>query len=337
MDILTHGLASVAVARVTVPRAPIAAWAAIVVAGTIVDLDELSTLLGPSAYLTWHHTVTHSFVAALILAVLLTVSGYPFLRRSSAERFVSMHSLFLTLVAVTFLHLALDACGSEGIAWLWPFSARRIAADWLPHVDFWIVATLVAAILLPELLHLVGSEIGSKDQRPRGRAGALIGLALTLLYVVARATLHSNALSTIEGRRYQGESPRRAAAFPESASLFSWRAIVDTDSALHELTVNTAPGSKFDPERGVTLFKPEPSSALEQARNSDAARKFLQVARFPKASIEKTAEGYNVQLRDLRYAASSDTRREIAVIVKTDPTGKILDGALVWARDPHRR
>jgi inner membrane protein len=337
VDIFTHALASVAVARVATPPAPLSVWAAVVVAGTIADIDGFSALFGPSAYLTWHHNYTHSLLAALIVALLLAVVCDRVCHRPTAVRSIPRLALFLTIASVGLLHLALDACGSDGIALFWPLSRYRVATDWLPSIDPWIIAILVAAILLPELLHLVSSEIGSKEKRPRGRVGAIIGLAFVLLYIGVRATIHSNAAAAIEARSYQGESPRRVAVFPESVSPFTWHAIVETDRALHELNVNTTPRSAFDPERGVTLFKPESSPMLDDARNSDAAKKFLQVARFPKASIEKTTEGYNVQLRDLRYAASRNTHREIAVIVKIDVTGKILDDVLVWARDLHRR
>ncbi len=145
------------------------------------------------------------------------------------------------------------------------------------------------------------------------------------------------SLAALQARTYRSESPRRAAAFPESASLFAWHGIVETDSALHELTVNAAPGAFFDPENSITLFKPESSPILDRAGDSDAAKKFLGVARFPKATVEKTSTGFEVQLRDLRYAATGETRREIAVLVKIDANGKVADDALVWARDLHRR
>jgi membrane-bound metal-dependent hydrolase YbcI (DUF457 family) len=337
VDIFTHALASVAVARITIPRAPLAAWVAAVVAGTVADVDELSAVLGPASYLTWHYTYTHSLGVTLIAALALTALCYPLVRSTSSPRATSLPAILLTLLSVGFLHLALDVCGSDGVALFWPFLARRIAADWLAHIDPWLIVILLAAILLPELLHLVSHEIGSKEKRPRGRVGATIGVILAVLYVGARATFHSNALAAIQARTYRGESPRHSAVFPESASLFTWHGIVETDRAVHELTVNSAFGSSFDPETIGILFKPEPSQMLEPARISAAGKKFLNVARFPKASVEKTPEGYDVQLRDLRYAVAGNTPREIAAVIKTDSGGKLLDDTLVWARDLHRK
>jgi membrane-bound metal-dependent hydrolase YbcI (DUF457 family) len=336
MDVGTHALASFALARAALPRAPRAAWAIVILAGTIADLDALSTILGPSAYLNWHHTYSHSIIVSVVVASVLS-GAYVLLNRKSSSVRVSTAALFGMVLLAELLHIAMDACQSEGISLFWPFSTRRIAADWLASVDPWIIALLIAAILLPELLRLVSDEIGAKDKRPRGRVGAIIGFVLVLLYVGVRATLHSDAVAMMQARSYRGESPLRVAAYPESASLFTWHGIVETDSALHELTVNAGPGASFDPENSVALFKPEPSPMLDNARGAQAAKRFISVARFPKATVEKTPEGYEVQLRDLRYAASGETRHEICALVTIDANGNLTDEALLWARDLRRR
>jgi membrane-bound metal-dependent hydrolase YbcI (DUF457 family) len=334
MDIFTHALASIAVARIAIPRAPRTTWIAILIAGTIADLDNLSAFVSPSAYLTWHHTYTHSLASAAVVALLLTILCDAMQKDPPAtKRPQPPLKLFLTLFAIASLHLAFDACQSEGIAALWPFSAHRIAADYLATIDPWIIAILIAAILFPELLHLVGDEIGSKDKRPRGQIGAFVGLALVLFYIGARATFHSNALAAMQARTYRGESPRRAGAFPESVSLFTWHGIVETDSAIHEFTLDAAPGSSLDPENTVILFKPESSPALDNARDSAAAKKFLSIAGFPKATLEKTSDGFDVQLRDLRHAVSRNTHREVSALVKTDSNGKLLDDSLIWTEE----
>ena len=336
MDIFTHALASIVLARAALPRAPRVVWLVVLVAGTIADVDGLSEVFGPSAHLAWHHTYTHSLLVSLVAVAVLTIVYVVLAPRSTSLR-ISAAALFVTVLLAAWLHLAMDACQSEGVTLFWPFSGRRIAADWLASVDPWIIAILISAVLLPELLRLVSDEIGAKDKSPRGRLGAIIGLVALIFYIGVRASLHANVLAAMEARSYRSESPRRAAAFPESVSLFAWHGLVETDSALHELTVNAAPGAPFDAENGVTLFKPESSPILDRARDSDAAKKFLGVARFPKATVEKTSDGYAVELRDLRYAAASETRREIAVLVKIDSNGSVVDDALAWGRELHLR
>ena len=337
MDVLTHALASVAVARIAIPRASRAVWVAIFLAGIAADIDELSAFASSSSYLRWHYTYTHSLAAAALITAIAATACLALKPKIAASTATSTSSIVLSLFAVSLLHLALDACQSDGVTALWPLTPRRFAADLLARIDPWIIAILVAAILLPELLRLVSAEIGSKDKSPRGRFGAALGIFLMCGYIGARAMLHANVIAAVEARNFRGESPRRAAAFPEAVSPFTWHAIVETDRALHELTVNEIPSAPFDPEAGIDLFKPESSPVLEGARQSQAAKKFLSVARFPKASIEKTLEGYQVQLRDLRYVATSNTQREIAVLVETDPVGNLRSNELAWTSDLRRK
>jgi membrane-bound metal-dependent hydrolase YbcI (DUF457 family) len=336
MDVGTHALASIALTRALLPRAPLPVWGVVLIAGTVADVDALSVVAGPSTYLSWHHTYTHSIVASLAAGAILGIA-YLLLSRKSSPAAFARGTFLGTIVLAGFLHLAMDACQSGGITPLWPFGGRRLSADWLAGVDPWIITILIAAILLPELARLVSDEIGARNKGPRGRVGAVVGFILVIFYVGARADFHANVLATIEARSYRDESPRRAAAYPESVSLFTWHAIVETDRALHEFTVDAAPGASFDPDNGTTLFKPESSPILEHAQNAEAARKFLRISGFPKASVEKTPESYEVQIRDLRYALSGEIRHEVVALVHTDSTGKVLEDELLWARDlPHR-
>jgi membrane-bound metal-dependent hydrolase YbcI (DUF457 family) len=336
MDVGTHALASITITRALIPRAPLTAWIFIIVAGTIADVDAVSSALGPSTYLDWRHTFTHSVVASAAVGVILGTIYFLLSRKATPAR-VSGSAFFSAILISGFLHLGMDAFQSAGIALFWPFNPHRFAADWLASVDPWIITILLAAILLPELSRLVSDEIGAKNKGPRGRVGAILGLILMIFYIGVRANFHANVLAAIQARSYRGESPRRSSAYAESVSLFTWHAIVETDRALQELTIDATPGASFDPENGTTLFKPEPSSILERAQSARGARDFLRVASFPKASIEKIPEGYEVQIRDLRYAVSQEIRHEIVVVIHTDSNGKVTREELRWGRDFRRR
>lgn len=353
MDILTHGLASLAVVRGFFPRADRGAVAAAVVAGTIANVDWLSSYFGPSAFLTWDHTYLHSILAAILISALFP----PILLASALKRRLEsksdvprsnsisfdvsvirrlIYGAFLAPLCAALLHIAMDACQSSGVELFWPFNSRRPATDWLPRIDPSILTILIACIALPELLSLVSSEIGAKSKKPRGQTGALIGLALVLLYAGARATLHSNVLATMESRTFHGETPRRVSAFPETLSLLTWHGVVETESALNQMDVDATSATNFDPDSSMRLFKPEPSPTLDAARNTITARRFLAAARIPKASVEKTESGYTVTVRDLRYAAAGETQHEVAAIIELDLSNKVLSEELVWASDLHR-
>jgi len=344
MDVGTQGLASLVIARAFVPRAPWRAWAVIVIAGTIANVDVISLLLSPNAYLDWHRTYAHSVIVSLIVSLGLAAGYVAAMRGRSADGQMrsgttecSSSALFTAVIFAGLLHLALDATQSVGTMIFWPLSHQRVALDWLPRIDPWIIGMLIAALLLPELTRLVSDEIGARSKGPRGRVGATVGLIVLTLYVGLRADLHGNAVAMLQNRSYGGEAPRRVAAYPEAGSLFTWRGIVETDGALHQPLVDVSPSAKFDPDNGVILFKPEPSPILDQAQHATAARKFLAVARFPKADVEKTPDGYEVELRDLRFAAIAEANREIRARIDLDMSGKVLNDALVRTQDASRR
>ena len=357
MDIVTHGFASFAVARGFFPRAGKLAMASAVVVGVAADVDWVSNYFSPSVFLNWRGTYFHSILAAILYSILpvifFTVLGslwggiiVPVGRLRESEgatddpkvwrRLVLRSSVANGLAApfsCALLHIAMDACQSDGVMLFWPFSSRRVALDWLPGIDPWILTILIGAIAIPELLRLVGSEIGAKSKKPRGQTGALIGLALIFVYVGARATLHSNVIALLGSRTFHGEASRRAWAFPEPLSLLTWHGVVETESALDRVNVNASSARDFDPDLSLRTFKPESSPALATARNTVVAKRFLAAAQIPKASVEKIQAGSIVILRDLRYAASGDSKHEVAAYIELDRSNHLASQELVWARD----
>jgi membrane-bound metal-dependent hydrolase YbcI (DUF457 family) len=329
MDPLTQALASYTLKRAAFPRVARSTTIAMLLAGTIADIDVLSRFAGPSAFLTFYRTYFHSFLAALLFDLLVTLPFFLRQREPKDEQ-PSPLPVFAAALSASVLHLLLDLCQSTGVELFWPFATRRFALDWLPHLDLWILGILLAGILLPALSRLVIEEIGAKSKGPRGKVGASLALAGMLLYIVLRFVLHGNALAALESRTYRGESPRHAAAFPESSSPFRWHGIVETASALHDVEVEVGPAASFDPDSAVTSYKPEPSAALDAARETAVARRFLQAARFPKASVEKTPDGFQVLLRAFPYARDASSGLRIHALIETDPSGKILSQELAW-------
>ena len=332
MDPITHGLASYVLKRTAFPRLARSATLAMVIAGTIADLDGQSARFGPSAFLTFYRTYCHSLLAALLFSLLVTL---PFLlrRRGPTEIRTSPLPVFLAVLAAAVLHLLMDVCQSAGVELLWPISARRFAMDWVAHLDLWILGILLAGILLPTLSGLVSEEIGAKSKGPRGKVGASIALATMILYIVLRFVLHGNTLAAMESRTYRGESPRKVAAFAESGSPFRWHGIVETESALHDVEIEVgSAAAPFDPDTAATSYKPEPSPALDAARDTAVARRFFQVARFPKATVEKTREGFTVTVRDFSYTRDASSGWRVEALIGTDPSGKMRSQELAWDR-----
>jgi membrane-bound metal-dependent hydrolase YbcI (DUF457 family) len=336
MDIGTHALASLALSRAVFPRAPKHLWLFTISAGVVADLDGFSALVGPATYLAWYRTYTHSLLATVLVSVVMAMTYRGWASTDFRAR-LPLATVFIATLLAQWLHLAMDAAQWQGVELQWPFNPARFAADWLPSVDPWIITILIAAVVLPDFFHLISSEIGAKDKRPRGLVGAILALIFFGLYVGLRAELHSAAVAELENRAYVGESPRKVAAFSEFTSLVSWRGLAETDSALHEVTarINAPRGAALD--LGTNLFKPEPSALLQAAQETEPAKLFLQVARFPRAIVQKMNSGTEIQIRDIRYAAAGERNREPMVTVDFDPAGKVTSEGMVWAdRDASR-
>lgn len=333
MDIATHALASYVLARGFFPRRRWPVLAGIVFAGTIADVDLISALFGPEAYFADRRTYTHSLCGTLVI-VLLSALLASYLSRKQPE---AIASLLAPLALAAAVHIVLDLFQSEGIALLWPFRPTRYAMDWLPSIDPWILAILIAGILLPEILQLVTSEIGARSKSPRGRNGAIVALLVVAVYVGERALLHSGSIATLEPHSYHGESARVVGAFPEALSLFTWHGVVETTSLLCQAEVPVGPGRTFDPESAECLYKPESSRELSAAQNTHAAQEFIRAVPFPRAVVAKTQTGYEVVIRSMRDLVEDETRHRVAALIQVDSNFAVSSQALIWSTEIHIR
>jgi inner membrane protein len=328
VDPLTHGLATLALQRAFLPKASWRAIIAILCAGLVADLDFLSANFGPSAYLRWNRTATHSIAFVLILA--LGAFLFTWMLRSNPNPSSWAGFSWAAVAAAAALHVLMDLLQADPLAPFWPFSTRRFSLDISPAIDPWLLVILAAAILLPELFRLVSDEIGPRAKRPRGRNGAVAGLALAIIYFAMRALFHGNATASLEARTVSGEIPRRVAAFPDSVSPFLWHSVVETESALHLSTQRSMGGEVSYATNVTTLRKPEPSPILTAAQTSHAAIAFLKTARFPKAIVEQGTEGFSVKITDLKDQAMQTATHAIFADIHLDRTAKVISSNLQW-------
>ena len=327
MDIATHALASFALARAFFPRRRWPVFLGMIFAGTLADIDYLSLLFGPAAYFVSRRTYTHSFPALLVIFVLALL----FTRWLSGSEPESIRALAFPLSLAAAFHLVLDVLQSEGVAILWPLRATRFAADWLPAIDPWILTLLILGCFLPEFFRLITSEIGVKNKTPRGRNGALIALSFVVVYVGARAFLHSSSEALLDPHSYAGESAHKVGAYPDGFSIFTWHGVVETQSLLCLADVPTIFGRAFDPESAECFHKPEPSPELTAAQNTAAAQAFVHAEPFPRAAVGKSADTAEVELRSMRDVAQHEAAHRIGVRVTLDSKLAVSSEQYVWA------
>ncbi len=164
---------------------------------------------------------------------------------------------------------------------------------------------------------------------------AAIALILLALYVGGRGFFHSRAVDMLLSRDYHGEPPQRAGVFASSSSPLDWRGVVATPR-LHwrNCDISLWGGAAFDPDQAVAHYKPEDSAAISAAQNTDDAKLFLSYARFPLASVSPRDDGFEVELRDLRFPAGDHSADNVFVSVRVDGHSQVSDESLRYA---HRR
>jgi membrane-bound metal-dependent hydrolase YbcI (DUF457 family) len=328
VDTLTHGVASLALQRAFFPRASWRTVAAIVVAGVIADVDWFTATLGPAAYLQWHRTASHSLTFVAVLAVAAFLAAKIAAKSPELWRGFSWASI----AAAALLHLVLDALQTDSVALVWPFSQRRFALDLLANLDLWLIVIFAAAILFPELFRLVSEEIGSRSKAPRGRDGAIAGLVVAALYLGLRFLVHGNTVASLDSHTIAGETPHRAAAFPDSTSPFTWHGVVETQSAIHLVTLHSSGRGVAYASGITTVHKPEPSPMLAAAQASPTVVAFLKFARFPKATVLATAEGYEVGIGDFKDQATDEKGHTIFADIVLDKNSRLVSSELQWQK-----
>lgn len=313
-----------------------------VVAGLAPDLDYASYFGGAGAFMRFHRTLLHSIAGSAMVACVVAGAFWVLDRRMPPKRRptqtvapLGFGAAFAVCSVGACGHLLLDVASGVGVQLLWPFRVHWSAWNLINNLDLWALLLLVVGLLLPLLFILVNEEVGERRKGPGGSRAAIVTLALLAAYLGARADLHSRAIDLILSREYHGRIALSAAAFPESSAPFSWRGIAETDNTVEEVDVPLGPGDTFDPDRSVTLFKPEDSAAFAAGERSPAAQKFLLYARFPFARVQPLEAGYRVEVRDLRFADNDNGPANIFVRVDFNSAIQITHEGFYFASSPN--
>ncbi len=207
---------------------------------------------------------------------------------------------------------------------LWPFRAGWFSWDIAPWFDPWILAILIAGLLLPQLFRLVSEEIGERRTWPSRPA---------------RGDGHARAAGRISRRARGSARPRdRTAAFARiSRPRAALRGRISLDAHRPGIGAASSPPTTrsrkwrfpWDQARisiptSVTHYKPQDSPALEAGQKTPAARRFLGYARFPLASVSRVEDGYRFELRDLRFPAGDTSPENMIVRVDFDSSLRVV-------------
>jgi inner membrane protein len=326
MDPITHFLAAVAVSRAGFNRLTRHAGAMLIVSCMAGDFDWLAALFGPRAFLIGHHTATDSIVGAIVIAIIVAACFTFAGNRPDQPRIAFATALFVCAVGAG-LHVLLDFADTYGVKLLWPANPRWYALDALPGFDLLLGFILFAGVAIPMLFRMITEEIGAHPESRGARIGAIIALIAAFGYTGARTVLHTRAVSLLNSRMYQGDAPSDVGAFPDSPSPFHWGGVVMTGDALLRVDVPVAFGT-FDPLSAHAFYKPQPSAALDAARQTRTAAVFLNFARFPRATVAQTDSGFRVEITDMRFEVGSPPGRSPLARIDLDPRARVVNEEL---------
>ncbi len=297
MDNITHSLTGLLMSRAGLNRYyPRAGWL-LVIAANIPDIDVVTASRGSFVYFEQHRGITHAVAMVPVMALLPVLFMCAISRSMRGWR----AAWILSILGVA-SHLLLDWTNSYGIRFFYPFSSRWFHLDLNNLVELWIWGVFLLACLLPLLGRLVSSEMGA--QAGSGRGLAIFALVFVLVFEFGKGLSHQRAIEILNSRVYQGGPPIRAAAFPNTlANPFEWSGWVERpEFFMHFRTLNVA--SDFDPGAGTVIYKPDPSPAIDAARQAFQVEKFLEFAQYPLWRVIPLADpegAHRVEVTDWRF------------------------------------
>ena len=304
MDNLTHTLAGVAISRLGLDRRVSGATLTLALASNLPDLDIVSGFWGRVSYLEHHRAISHAVPASPVLALglALVLVFWP----RSQRRFVPT---FLVAWLGVLLHIGADLWTSYGTRVLLPFDAAWYSLDWIFIVD-------------PALLVLlaIGAFASRWFSRPRVQRWAMV---LALAYIGLRAGAHE--LAQGQAQSFAGSEFTRVRALPDPLNLNQWRFIASNEESFV---------TGYVPAYGVARSKvsfpriPPDPAALRVAKESHAARVFLDFSAFPRFESRKEGALTVFTWRDLRFA----DRRASGFFceVKVDASDRIVSERVVF-------
>ena len=139
MDIVTHAMMGTVIASPWLGSRPVEA-ACFVFGSVLPDLDALSRVFGPRAFLRFHQTYTHSF----LLTSLIALAAWPCL--SSVTE--TPGTAAAMLAAGMWFHISLDLTNTYGITPFAPLSLTRRCTEWVFFIDVWVIGACAAGAFL---------------------------------------------------------------------------------------------------------------------------------------------------------------------------------------------
>lgn len=358
MEPVTHFLTGACIGRSGFNRKTAYATLAAVLAAEAADLDILWGFAGPVEGLKHHRGITHTFLAAPIVAGVIVGAVWLLhrFRRNApaAPAPLRWGWLYLTALIAAFSHLLLDWTNNYGVRPLFPFNPRWYAGSFVFIAEPVLWALFFLALIMPWLLGLTDREIGARRKPFRGQGWAIFALSGTVALWCWRWGEHAQALAMLRNTQVTSEPVMRAAVEPYPVNPYHWHAILETKSFYQTAEVNTwnagSPDAIVtDPQRDV-IYKPADTHAVEAAKQTPLGQVYLDwgiwavvrdlgpepVPVLDPPSLPPNRNWTTVEFSDLRFRYSILATRNgvsraplagwVYIVDGREDAGEILDG-----------
>lgn len=192
------------------------------VAGTIPDLDVLlNPWLGVVEELSWHRSLTHSLLFALLASPLFAA----LLKKIYQEGPASFKDWFWLFFLGFTTHALLDCCTTWGTQIFWPFSREGIA--------FYNVFVIDPFYTLPFLIFLVWAATKDKEDPLRKQLN-MLGLTISSSYLVFTFAAKASANQVFEENfRQQGIQYEEYISKPTPFNAILWAVTAKTEEGYY--------------------------------------------------------------------------------------------------------
>lgn len=297
MEPVTHFLTGACIGRAGLNRKTAYATLAAVLAAEAADMDELWSLDGPVESLKHHRGITHTFIAAPVVAgviVGLVALLHIWLDRRRIRKLAAINLdpgapiplrlqpkavnwawLYATALIAALSHLLLDWTNNYGLRPFFPFNPRWYEGSFVFIAEPVLWALLLTALIVPALLGLIAGEIGARRTPFRGRGWAIFALVGMVIVWGWRWSEHARARALVENQQIASQPVRRMALEPYAVNPFRWHAILETADFYQTAEVNTRTGEVVSDPQNDVLYKPPATAAVEAAKQTELGRVYL--------------------------------------------------------------
>src|ERR1017187_1340128 len=340
MEPVTHFLTGAVLARTGFNRKAAYATLAMTLAAETPDLDTLWAAGGPVAALQHHRGITHTFIGlpfeglvvigavwlvhrwrvrraaakAAPAAVPLSPTDQPVARSLTAAP-VRWGLLYGFVLIALLSHLLLDWTNNYGLRPFFPFDRHWYAGSTVFIFEPVLFVVLLAALIVPALLGLIGGEVGVRRPAFRGRGWAIFALAAMVALWGWREVEHAAAVQLASTAAYgpgaTGAEVLRVTASPYPGNPYRWHTVAETPGFYQVATVDSLHSTiATDPEQDI-FYKPPATPAMLAAEKSWLGEVYLDWSSWPlvaeigpAAPIDEAPgapDWTEVSFRDLRF------------------------------------